>query len=304
MKFVITGALGYIGSQLIRELPLAFPHCVITLIDNLESQRYCSLFHLPSNAQYSFNEANVGTIPLDNLLTKADAVIHLAAAKEAEDEYINYNMTERLAKVSAKQQIPFIHLSTTEIYGTHKKVLDEYCKPEELNPQTDLAKNKLQEESLLQQYGKYEQLKFITLRIPSLFGVTPGMHFSSSVNRWCWQAVFGQTLSIEQTTYQQKRPYLAVHDLINAICFFIKRQHFDNKIYNVVSANASVEEIIEYIRAYVANLYIEFFDSPRERFYAGEVRAERIMHLGFLPIIELKQGIRDLVNLLHHANNG
>ncbi len=44
MKFVITGALGHIGSQLIRELPKMFPNAEIVMIDNLSTQRYCSFF--------------------------------------------------------------------------------------------------------------------------------------------------------------------------------------------------------------------------------------------------------------------
>ena len=49
MKIVVTGALGHIGSRLIRELPTMFPEAEIVLIDNLSTQRYCSLFNLPAS---------------------------------------------------------------------------------------------------------------------------------------------------------------------------------------------------------------------------------------------------------------
>ena len=51
MKIVVTGALGHIGSRLIRELPTIFPDANIVLIDNLSTQRYCSLFNLPTSGQ-------------------------------------------------------------------------------------------------------------------------------------------------------------------------------------------------------------------------------------------------------------
>ena len=43
MKIVVTGALGHIGSRLIREIPWAFPEADIILLDNLSTHRYCSL---------------------------------------------------------------------------------------------------------------------------------------------------------------------------------------------------------------------------------------------------------------------
>jgi hypothetical protein len=47
MKVVITGALGHIGSYLIRDLPFRFPGVDIVMIDNMMTQRYPSLFDLP-----------------------------------------------------------------------------------------------------------------------------------------------------------------------------------------------------------------------------------------------------------------
>jgi UDP-glucose 4-epimerase len=39
MKIVVTGALGHIGSRLIRELPVAFPEAHIVMIDDMSAQR-------------------------------------------------------------------------------------------------------------------------------------------------------------------------------------------------------------------------------------------------------------------------
>ena len=54
MNFIITGALGHIGSRLIIDLPKHFPKSKFHLIDDLSSQRYSSLFNLPKNNKYSF----------------------------------------------------------------------------------------------------------------------------------------------------------------------------------------------------------------------------------------------------------
>lgn len=78
MKLVITGALGNIGSRLIRELPAAFHGVEIVISDNMLTQRYCSLFDLPREGQYQFLEKDILTADLDALFSGAETVIHLA----------------------------------------------------------------------------------------------------------------------------------------------------------------------------------------------------------------------------------
>ena len=54
MKIVVTGALGHIGSYLIRSLPVSTRIDKIFLVDNMISNRYCSFFSLPKNVNYKF----------------------------------------------------------------------------------------------------------------------------------------------------------------------------------------------------------------------------------------------------------
>ena len=48
MKIVVTGAIGHIGSYVIRDLAVEFPTAEIVIIDNMMTQRFPSLFNLPS----------------------------------------------------------------------------------------------------------------------------------------------------------------------------------------------------------------------------------------------------------------
>src|SRR3989344_5100170 len=82
-RILVTGALGHIGSALIRSPPDSLVG-EITMLDNLESQRYCSLFSLPKNFTYRFVEADVRSVDLTELVNNVDAVIHLAALSKAE----------------------------------------------------------------------------------------------------------------------------------------------------------------------------------------------------------------------------
>jgi hypothetical protein len=75
MKIVVTGALGHIGSALIRQLPFAFPDAGIVMIDNMMTQRYASLFDLPAIGRYQFIENDVRDVDLRSLFDGADIVV-------------------------------------------------------------------------------------------------------------------------------------------------------------------------------------------------------------------------------------
>ena len=47
MRIVVTGALGHIGSRLIRDLPGHLRDAEIVMLDDLSTQRFPSLFNLP-----------------------------------------------------------------------------------------------------------------------------------------------------------------------------------------------------------------------------------------------------------------
>ena len=82
MKIIITGALGHIGSSLTRHLSKIKKIKKVYLIDNLSSQRYCSLFDLPNHTSYYFIEQNLATSSPYSL-PNSDYIIHLAAKTDA-----------------------------------------------------------------------------------------------------------------------------------------------------------------------------------------------------------------------------
>ena len=132
-RIVVTGALGHIGSRLIHKLPEAFPGTEIVLVDNLSTQRYCSLFNLPSGARYRFLEADILKDDIKTVFTGAQAVVHLAAVTDAagsfeiqdQVEQVNFNGTQKVAQACVAVGSPLVFLSTTSVYGTQKETVDE-----------------------------------------------------------------------------------------------------------------------------------------------------------------------------------
>lgn len=311
MKIVITGALGHIGSRLIRDLPFSFPESEIVMVDNMMTQRYCSLFNLPKEGRYRFIEADITQLELKPLLKGVDVVVHLAAITDAagsferaeQVEQNNFNATKRLAEACADGGVRLITLSSTSVYGTQADLVDETCTDEELQPQSPYAVTKLKEERLVQQLVKEQGLRASIYRFGTIFGASPGMRFHTAVNKFCWQAVMGQPITVWSTAYEQKRPYLDLGDACKAIAHIISNELFDGRVYNVLTLNATVHEVVDTIRSFVPALEVQFVDSKIMNQLSYKVSCERFTSTGLTFTGDLRQGIRETITLLQCANS-
>lgn len=300
VKIVVTGALGHIGSRLCRELPSAFPGAEIVMIDNLLTLRYGSLFDLPSSGRYRFIEADILKIDLPRYFEGADAVVHLAAITDAANSFnnqdlveeVNFTATCKVAEACEAVQCPLIYLSSTSVYGTQSEVVDEDCSPEELQPQSPYAESKLKGEQYLRELGEKRNLSFIICRFGTIAGISPGMRFHTAVNKFCWQAVMGQPITVWRTALQQKRPYLALDDAIRAINFILRNRIFDQQVYNVLTDNLTVQYIVDMIREHVPELEIQLVDTQIMNQLSYEVSNEKFRRHGF----EFQGSIRDCIN--------
>jgi UDP-glucose 4-epimerase len=287
-RFFVTGALGHIGSRLIRWLPTRFPGAEVVMLDDLSCQRYCSLFNLPEAGRYRFVEADVVSADLRPLAEDA-VVIHLAAITDATNSFanaervahVNFGGTQRVAEACVAVGAPMIHLSSTSVYGSQKALVDEDCPASELVPQSPYADVKLREESLLRTMRAERGLRHIDCRFGTIAGPSHGMRFHTAVNKFCWQAVMGLPLTVWRTALHQKRPYLALDDAVAAIGFIIERDLFDGQTYNVVSDNLTVDGVIACIRQYIPDLQIACVDAPIMNQLSYEVSRRKFIDAGF-----------------------
>lgn len=296
MKIVITGALGHVGSKLIRGLD----HELI-LIDNMNTQAYPSLFKIKAN--HRFIQADILDMELEKELIGADVVINLAAIADPENSLkqkdevwrVNYTGTERVARTCMKLGIPMIFVSTTSVYGVQEEEVDETCKT--LKPQTPYAEYKIKAEELLTELGK-QGLRFITCRLGTIFGPTPGMRFHTAVNRFCFQAAIGQPITVWKTALNQNRPYLAIEDLVRAMNFIIDNKVYTNEIYNVVTINTTVGNIIEIIREVIPDLSINYVDSPIMSQLSYTISNKKFRELGFDFVGNISKGVKATLRML------
>jgi UDP-glucose 4-epimerase len=310
MKILVTGALGHIGSYLIRDIVKHFPNLELVLVDNLMTQRFCSLFDLPVIGKYKFIEADITQVDLTPLLKDVDIVIHLAAITDAAGsvnnkeavENNNFIATERLASACAELKVRLISLSSTSVYGTQNAVVSEDCSEEELQPQSPYARTKLREERLVQKLCREKNLQAVCCRFGTIFGSSIGMRFHTAVNKFCWQAVMDDPITIWRTAYDQKRPYLDIVDAVRAIYFIIQNDLFDGEIYNVLTLNATVRDIVTSIEKYKKNLKLSFVDNAIMNQLSYEVSNRKFCSHGFVFVGSLARGIGDTMNILQSSH--
>jgi UDP-glucose 4-epimerase len=309
MKIVVTGAIGHIGSYLIRDLAVQFPGAEIIMIDNMMTQRFPSLFNLPALGKYRFLDADVTIMDLAPVLENVHVVIHLAAItdaagsfdKAAQVEANNYQSTVKVANACIDAGVRLIALSSTSVYGTQNEVVEEDCAPEELKPQSPYAVTKLKEEELITYLSAEKGLKAISCRFGTIFGSSPGMRFHTAVNKFCWQAAMGLPITVWSTAYDQKRPYLDLFDASRAIAFIIRKDLFDGRIYNVLTHNATVRQVVDIVREFVPNLQVDFVDNKIMNQLSYEVSCERFKSEGFTFAGDLRRSIGETIGILSQA---
>jgi nucleoside-diphosphate-sugar epimerase len=172
-----------------------------------------------------------------------------------------------------------------------------------VKPQSPYAASKFRAEQLLNRLGQFEGLKYFIGRFGTIFGTSIGMRFHTAINKFCWQAVNGQPITVWRTALHQRRPYLDLSDAIRALDFILKSEKFDNEIYNILTVNSTVHDIIEVIRKHVPDLKIDYVDSKIMNQLSYNVARSKFEATGFRFIGNLEQGIRNTIDLIRGMNS-
>ena len=172
MNLCITGALGHIGSHLIRNLRIPGLETV-HLVDNMVTQRYSSLFGLPDDVEFVFSEIDIRSDEMQRIVQDSNVLVHLAAhtdaatsfERAAEVEANNVRGIEHVAGLCAEHECALLFPSTTSVYGSQSAAVDEDCPESDLRPQRPYATPKRAGERLLAEFGPSSGLRYTLFRI-------------------------------------------------------------------------------------------------------------------------------------------
>ena len=249
MKILITGALGYIGTQLLYNLRNT--ECEIIAFDNSEDAMHARLgYLLQTNKNLKFMKYDLH----DNLkvFKDCDLVIHLAA----EVGYITCDENPELAqktnvegtKKIADLNIPTIFLSTGSVYG---KLEQDCVETLPLNPATLYAETKAIGEEIISEIDN-----FTILRPATAYGLSFKVRHDLLIHTLCSDAIKYGHIDLYQPN--AKRTFFHVNDLANTIEYIIDNfSEFNKEIFNVGSdlLNIRKVEIVEEIKKHVELTY-------------------------------------------------
>lgn len=300
-KILVTGGLGHIGSSLIKQIPL---DCDLTIVDNLSTQRYCSLFNI--GRPFTFLEKDFSDLTLEEL--DVDCVIHLAAKTDAassvnspaETYYNNVVKTKKLIDKVKSLDLHFIFPSSTSVYGTATDEVFEDC-DSYINPQSPYAESKIEVERYIQSNlpGGYTIFRFGTI-----CGVSPGMRFHTSINKMCYQASTNQELTVWEDCVNLSRPYLCLPDCISALleAMYWESDEVVGDIWNILTDNVKFQYILSTIQEFCKNkLRIKYVDTPLLNQFSYNVNFDKSSGF-FKPTCSVRKEIKKTIRLFISEN--
>jgi len=312
MKILVTGGLGHIGSQLIREYAKREDVQLLRVLDNFSTQRYASLFDLPENVPIEFIEGDIMDISvLRKAMKNINIVVHLASVTDAPATINNPELTNKVIfdgtwhVVNAAMHAGvkrFLYASTTSVYGEAEGIVDEDATEEIYKPASPYALAKRKTEKLLQEISKETKFPIIVLRKGTIFGTSIGMRFHTAINKFCYLAAMNKPLTVWDSALNSKRPYLGLNDCIEAYKFFETHGQL-GEIYNIVTKNYEMQEIIETIKKHKPDVQIEITKSPLLNQKPYHVSNEKSLQLGFQYKDDLSEHIRETLELFKGIKN-
>ena len=304
MKILITGGLGHIGSYILQNINKIKILKTIYVIDNLSTQRYTSLFNQPkSNKKIYFLNLDLAEKNSLKKFKKVDVVINLASITDAEASLKmkkkvfknNLGIFKNVMQYCIKNSSKLVHISSTSIYGKQINIVDENCEKKFLKPQSPYAKVKLIEEEMLKRNSK--KIKYTTFRFGTIAGVSKGIRFHTAVNKFCFNASFDKPIGVYKTALHQYRPYLSIKDSFKVFKFCIEKNFFKNEIFNALTGNFTVFQIINKIKKYKKNIKIKYVSSKIMNQLSYHVDKSKLENYGIILNSNLENDIRETLNL-------
>ncbi|PWH17167.1 MAG: nucleoside-diphosphate sugar epimerase [Anaerolineae bacterium] len=312
MKILITGAAGFIGSNLTEAL-LERGHTVIGL-DNLSQGFLLNLKNVQNHRKFRFVQGDIRDEKLVRRLTRGcDVVVHLAAFKiprysDAMDTLlINSHGTLSVLQAAAQYGAKVVAASTSDVYGKNPNV--PFSEESDLvigRPEVkrwSYAISKMFEEQLLFAYHERHGLDVVALRFFGGYG--PNQHLT-----W-WggpQSVFINAAIDDQEiplhgNGLQTRSFTYISDHVDGIIASIEKSQANNQVFNIGNTREiTIRDLALLIWGLVRGDEPKLKLTPYETFGKYEDVMRRVPDiskarrlLDFDPKVELEQGLKTTI---------
>ncbi len=251
-KILITGAGGFIGSHLTQKLvKKGYKVTALFRYNSSNSKGWLDLDKDETDGHYESKFCDIADKSYIEEVTKnKDVVIHLAAligipySYHARHSYLNTNIngTFNILEACLRNNVSqLIHTSTSEVYGTPKKI--PISEKNILQPQSPYAASKIAADHLVMSYYKSFELPAVILRPFNNFG--PRQSNRAVIPTIINQALKSNCKEIKIGSVKPTRDFLFIDDNINAYLSLINKQKVKGEVYNVgTGVEISINELI------------------------------------------------------------
>ncbi len=179
MKLLVTGGLGFIGSNFILQTLKKFPkYEIINIDDELSGSNHSSLQEIQNNKNYKFVKGNITDYNLmKKLISQCDKIVNFAAESHVDRSIANarpfidsnimgtFTILELLKNDKSKR---LIQISTDEVFGDLKtgSAVEDF----KLNPSSPYSSSKASAELLVNSYVLTYGINAIITRCTNNYG--------------------------------------------------------------------------------------------------------------------------------------
>jgi len=305
MQILITGAAGFIGSNIALELQKKYPEARIVAVDDFRSGNF-------KNLEGFKGEFLSGDLTDDDFLAflsknyDFDAVFHQAAITDTtvSDQRlmveVNTNAFVKLLKIAIERwNAKVIYASSAAVYGNCPAPMKEDgC----LKPENVYGFSKLMMDNAAARFLKlYPEATIVGLRYFNVYGYGEAHKgkFASMVYQLMMKMLRGEKPRLFKWG-EQKRDFVYVKDAVKANLLALERGV--SGVYNVGTGRArSFNELVAILNSVLGTDFeIEYFDNPYD-FYQNYTEADLTKirsALGYEPEWSLEEGVRDYFETL------
>ena len=299
-EILVTGGCGFIGSEIVKQLSQI--GASVTIIDNLSSGK----------EKYIQGLSNVKLIIADLLDNDAvrsavkdkEYVISNAALPFIPDSYylpkkffdvnVNATISLALAVIKEKKTKRFVHISSSEIYGTARYIpMDE---SHHTTPQSTYAVSKLAGERVVFTMHKEHNLPAVIIRPFNSFG--PNITQPYIIPEIIRQMMKGDVVKLGNLN--AKRDLTYVTDTARGIILSLVKEGIVGEVINIGSQRSySIKELVSLISEIMGKEVSLEVDPLRFRPYDVDTlicdyeRATKL--LGWKPEISVKEGLEKTI---------
>jgi len=310
LRFVVSGAAGFIGSHLCDRLTgeghavLALDNCITGSVENLR--------HLQRNALFEFRECDI-TRPFE-LSGAVDGVWHLASLASPRD-YLAHPIetlesgaqgTQAMLEVARRFGAPFLITSTSECYGdpaVHPQVETYWGNVNPVGPRSCYDESKRYAEAITMAYHRTYGVNTHIARIFNTYGPRMQLHDGRVVPAFLDQALRGEPITVFGSG-TQTRSFCYVSDMVDGLWrLFHAREAYPVNLGN--PQELTILEFAERIRKLTGtNAPLKFLplpeDDPRQR-QPDIAKAKRL--LDWEPRVGLEEGLAHTVEYFQKRIN-